>query len=156
MFSRAREYAHLPLATINYLGCYAQESDDDDETADSDASTEEEEEEKKPQDWMVKETLKRHNEKKKIEKALMMVSVLQEGQKITFQAYDPHPMRRGPPLQLEWCDKTSAVLVQDMMKAAPEQRVAMMNVNLSMLQLLRTKDDSLKLDFLGAASNLAT
>ena len=39
MFSRAREYAHLPLATINYLGCYAQESDDDDETADSDAST---------------------------------------------------------------------------------------------------------------------
>lgn len=131
------------------------DDDDDDETTDSDASTEEEEEEKKPQDWMIKDTLKKHNEKKKIEKALMMVSVLQEGQKIIFQAYDPHPMRRGPPLQFEWYDKTSAVLVQDMMKAPPEQRVAMMNVNLSMLQLLRTENGSLRLDFLGA-TNIAT
>ena len=104
---------------------------------------------------MIKDTLKRHKEKKKIEKALMMVSVLQEGQKIIFQAYDPHPMRRGPPLQFEWCDKTSAVLVQDMMKAAPEQRVAMMNVNLSMLQLLRTENGTIKLDFLGS-TNLVT
>ena len=144
--------------TPSLLSVGEQEEEEIEESEDSDASTEEEEEETKPQDWMVKAKIQQHleKEKKKLDRALMMVSVLQEGQKITFQAYDPHPLRRGPPLQLEWCDKTSAVLVQDMMKANPMQRVEMMKVNLTQLQLLRKKDGSLKLDFVGATDLLTT
>ena len=129
------------------------EEDDDDESSDSDASTEEEEEEekKKPADWMIKEQLSKHNSKPKKEKLLMIVSVLQQGQEFTFEAYDPHPLRRGPPIRYTWCDQTSAALAHDMMSAEPDARIAMLEVNLDMLQLLRHNDGTLHLDFLGAS-----